>query len=305
VLKCLLGVSIAGCLSSRAMGNKCGTLDQGSSEVRCEDIPAYPWQNFADGESSVPLERRDEVSVDAKTVLSRMSHSELPRLGLSPKHSMGMSLAKGSRLSLPKMLPSIGLSSQDDRSPMFFPLPVPGSSSPQKAISCASPKFFPVSSYMVSDAPVRKAARRVKFANSPTHSVHRSEFGIEPYSEVYGMHPREFDFNDVGDKIPCEANSRNLDLDGLGDTELADQLWKGRSMKHLRRQGSLEHLREAERQHIRYNRAKSGESFRDRMLPLEFGIVTHPPPTRFPEWGVVFRGSAYNRSEVAHNDGMF
>lgn len=290
------------------MGNKCGTLDQGSSEVRCEDIPAYPWQYSGDGESSLLSERRDEVSVDSKIVLSQMYHSELPRLGLSPKHSIGMSLAKGSkgsRLSLPKMLPSIGASSQDDQSPVFFPLPVPANSSPQKAISCASPKFFPVSSYVVSDAPVRKAARRVKFATSPTHSVHRSEFGIEPYSEVYGMHPRDFDFNEFGDKIPCEATMRNLGLDELDDAELADHLEKVRTRKHLRRAGSLEHLREAELQHIRYNRANSGESFRDRMLPREFVIVEHAGPSRLPECGGSFRGSAYNRSKVAHTDGMF
>merc|ERR1711933_278377 len=60
--------------------------------------------------------------------------------------------------------------SDEDDSPFICPPPVDNSP--------AASRFFPVSSYAFSDAPMRKAlrmpSRHVKFASSPTHSVHRS-----------------------------------------------------------------------------------------------------------------------------------
>jgi hypothetical protein len=31
--------------------------------------------------------------------------------------------------------------------------------------------------------------------------VHRSEIGVLAYSEIYGMHPRSFDFDEFGTKV--------------------------------------------------------------------------------------------------------
>jgi hypothetical protein len=43
---------------------------------------------------------------------------------------------------------------------------------------------------------LRKApSRRVRF------SLQRFEFGVQPYSEIYGMHPREFEFDEFGNKM--------------------------------------------------------------------------------------------------------
>jgi len=67
-----------------------------------------------------------------------------------------------------------------------------------------SPTGFPVSSYHLSDAPVRPPGRHVGFVGSPTHSVHRSEISVQPYSEVYGIHPRSFNFDRYGDKVPSD-----------------------------------------------------------------------------------------------------
>merc|ERR1711862_918166 len=43
--------------------------------------------------------------------------------------------------------------------------------------------------------------RHVGFVHSPTHRVHLSEVGVQPYSEVYGQHPRDFDFDEYGNKV--------------------------------------------------------------------------------------------------------
>jgi hypothetical protein len=70
--------------------------------------------------------------------------------------------------------------------------------------------FFPTTSCALA----RKKLRHVTFASSPTHSVHCSEFEIEPYSEVYGMHPRDFDFNECGEQVPRDFNE--LALEDIG-----------------------------------------------------------------------------------------
>lgn len=57
------------------------------------------------------------------------------------------------------------------------------------------------SSYPIADALVMTPLRRVSFAYSPTHSVHRSECSVQPYSEVYGMHPRQFDLDGSGNRL--------------------------------------------------------------------------------------------------------
>jgi len=67
--------------------------------------------------------------------------------------------------------------------------------------------LYPLPSPMDDSPMSRTPSRHVKFANSPTHSVHRSEFLVQPYSEVYGMHPRNFDFDECGDMIPREPCS--------------------------------------------------------------------------------------------------
>lgn len=52
------------------------------------------------------------------------------------------------------------------------------------------------------DGIARMPSRHVGFVNSPTHGVHRSVRLIQPYSEVYGAHPSEFDFDEFGNKMP-------------------------------------------------------------------------------------------------------
>jgi hypothetical protein len=92
---------------------------------------------------------------------------------------------------------------EDDE--VLYPVPQPIDNSPKR-----SPSFWPVSSYAESSRPmkpVRAPSRHVNFANSPTHSVHRSEYGVKPYSEVYGMHPRDFDFDEFGNKMRREPRS--------------------------------------------------------------------------------------------------
>lgn len=62
---------------------------------------------------------------------------------------------------------------------------------------------FPISSYTISDGElaVPESSRHVSFVASPRHSVHRSELSVQPYSEVYGAHPKKFDFDARGNQV--------------------------------------------------------------------------------------------------------
>lgn len=71
---------------------------------------------------------------------------------------------------------------------------------------------FPVSSYYISEAGSKLKYRTVNFAESPTHSVHRSEFSVPPYGEIYGVHPRYFDFDEDGGMHP-KSQPRRLDFE--------------------------------------------------------------------------------------------
>jgi hypothetical protein len=66
---------------------------------------------------------------------------------------------------------------------------------------------------------MRKPSRHVQFCSSPTHSVHRSEYGVQPYSEVYGMHPRAFDFDEFGNKMPRTSQRTMLHPGADSDSE--------------------------------------------------------------------------------------
>merc|ERR1719174_547216 len=83
-----------------------------------------------------------------------------------------------------------------DDSPVICPMP----DSTTRSI------FFPDPSQGCRDEPTRrprrKRSRHVQFASSPTHDVHRTERFIQPYSEVYGVHPRDFDFDEFGEMVP-------------------------------------------------------------------------------------------------------
>jgi len=48
----------------------------------------------------------------------------------------------------------------------------------------------------------RKSTKSVVFIDSPNHSVHASECSVQPYSEIYGQHPREFVFDARGQRRP-------------------------------------------------------------------------------------------------------
>lgn len=133
----------------------------------------------------------------------------------------------------------------DDSSPVICLMPA----------STATSVFFPVSSQGRSDAPTRrphrKRSRHVDFESSPTHDVHRTERFIQPYSEVYGLHPRDFDFDELGEMVPRQRQSSSLEgwnagarhhndagrssptyhraLDGmLGTTRGGDESWYSR-----------------------------------------------------------------------------
>lgn len=161
--------------------------------------------------------QRADVQYDSVPIYSVLepSSKDLPRLGLrgqgpSSVISLGQmghgrSMKKKSSLLPRAKYQKFGFDEED----VLYPVPVPTDNTPPaKSFELTEPdypQFFPVSSYAVCDAPLRKKSRHVQFANSPTHSVHRSEFGVEPYSEIYGMHPRTFDFDEFGNKAPRAA----------------------------------------------------------------------------------------------------
>jgi hypothetical protein len=60
-----------------------------------------------------------------------------------------------------------------------------------------------VSSCVKPDASLQtKISRRVAFACSSGGHVRVSEYSVQPYAEVYGVHPRYFDFDADGNKLP-------------------------------------------------------------------------------------------------------
>jgi len=86
--------------------------------------------------------------------------------------------------------------------------------SPKVSGGGRSPKFFQVSSHAQNGAPLRKScSRHVTFLELPTVVF------VQPYSEIYGRHPREFDFDEFGNHIPCETRgfrpSREYELEDL------------------------------------------------------------------------------------------
>jgi len=137
---------------------------------------------------------------------------DLPRLGLrqgemSPVNRMPESLSK-----LPEdgesPFPAHESSEGDFLLWLQMPLPIDTSvdnssfaTSEWSAVLSPCGVPWPASSYVQCNAPVRQRSRHVTFAGSPTHSVHRSEFGVQPYSEVYGVHPRDFDFDVFGQMV--------------------------------------------------------------------------------------------------------
>merc|ERR1712118_251093 len=117
-------------------------------------------------------------------------------------------------------------------------LPVPSESTPAHAVSersissasstaspCPSPTLspLPVSSYPISETVLQRPSRHVQFAVSPTHSVHLSEVSVQPYSEVYGIHPRRFDFDGYGNVMM----KNQMDIEGRRSTDesLTDYLF--------------------------------------------------------------------------------
>lgn len=83
------------------------------------------------------------------------------------------------------------------------------SSSRPRSRTCSSRKKSPGSE--------RPGSRHITFKNSPCHSVHMSEYSIPPYSEVYGQHPRLFDFDAAGEMIPREEVDFNFEFESHQD----------------------------------------------------------------------------------------
>lgn len=175
------------------MGNKCGHL----ADVQSEVPPGYDDASCYEYVSSQPILQKETRGVSHGWGVDDV---HLPRLGLAGRTTDGrkptvQTLQNDLELELP--MPPSEWDDEDDDAPLY-PLPQPtGDASPIRR-----PSYFQASSYAMTEAVVRIASRHVMFANSPTHSVHISEFGVQPYSEIYGVHPREFDFDESGDKIP-------------------------------------------------------------------------------------------------------
>lgn len=178
------------------MGNQCNAQQHVDSQF--DVLPSYPAQ----------------LEVDSRFALEKSS-KDLPCLLRGQGPSSVMSAAqKGHRRQAPFLDEADlkqpmwygaapGLMIDDDD--ILYPVPEPVDNTPPRTRS-----FWPVSSYAETRTPmkpVRTKSRHVNFANSPTHSVHRSEYGVEPYSEVYGVHPRFFDFDECGNKMPRESRS--------------------------------------------------------------------------------------------------
>lgn len=78
---------------------------------------------------------------------------------------------------------------------------------------------WPASAYNVLDVSdsdmlaERFCSRHITFAPSPSGSVHRSEYGIQPYSEVYGVDPDTFEFDARGNKIPVNGTLVHCDVE--------------------------------------------------------------------------------------------
>jgi hypothetical protein len=72
---------------------------------------------------------------------------------------------------------------------------------------------FPVSSYAVNDEPTKmrmQPHRQVSFAFSDTHSVHQSEHSVVAYGEIYGEHPKSFEFDADGNKLPVFSGKASV-----------------------------------------------------------------------------------------------
>lgn len=171
------------------MGNSCESLQEGVLQ-----LPVAPRNEPALSESPMSSTSREESPMVPAT---SMTSDDYPRLGLFGATTSPVSW-KSSPCSSPvnEEWNAYDFIDEDD-SPVIEP--------PVASMSLALPflAFLPTTSCTFSDTPLRKRSRHVTFASSPTHSVHCSEFEIEPYSEVYGMHPRDFDFNEFGEQVPC------------------------------------------------------------------------------------------------------
>lgn len=165
------------------------------SVAKCEAPPAYP-TSF----ESIPSAYRERQSTlgDFPHRLGRCNHRCVQPQSDDPANSMSLAECvmdiRGEEVSFTMI-------EEEER---FFPLPVPEE-------SFHSTCSFPVSSYNVTAAslccPLRIPSRHVGFVGSPTHSVHRSECSVQPYSEVYGSHPALFDFDRFGNKVPRSCHS--------------------------------------------------------------------------------------------------
>jgi len=189
------------------MGATCG---QPSDDMQWVQVPAY-----------------SESALGCSTQSGHPTE-ELPRLGLGLRGQMSPGIRTSPKLPFFPTSDMEDVYMNDDSFPFICPEPVDNS-------PMATPTSFPVSSYVQSDAPVRKVSRHVNFASSPTHSVHRSEWGVQPYSEVYGIHPREFDFDEQGEKIPRNARPARQDSRSL--EWHPSQGWESRDHLHATRSG--------------------------------------------------------------------
>ena len=61
----------------------------------------------------------------------------------------------------------------------------------------------PAPVYETASVTLPAAALRVSFTPSESNSVHCSEYAVTPYADKYGIHPKYFDFDSEGLKVPA------------------------------------------------------------------------------------------------------
>jgi len=179
------------------MGNSCENLQESVSQM-----PVAPYDESTLWESPLSSTSREESPLVLGQASTSMPAEDFPRLGLfgktTPFGGKASPTSSGGEWDSRDFI-------DDDDSPVVDP--------PVASTSLALPflAFFPATSCALSEASTRRLRRHVTFASSPTHSVHCSVIEIQPYSEVYGMHPRDFDFNEHGEKVPSVVGTLSIE----------------------------------------------------------------------------------------------
>lgn len=145
----------------------------------------------------IPDTSFEEPDPDSYPLPAPDSHSTLDEPSPSSTRASSASSTEGSIDFEDDYMPIPEWSGTSIEEHEHFTLPIPECAASLNDSDSESPAPEPASVMEVAErSSARIPSRRVHFASSPpyTHSV-------QPYSEVYGMHPRLFDFDQYGEKI--------------------------------------------------------------------------------------------------------